>query len=47
VERFFAWARNRGARAAQVSAFAVNERAQRFYERHGFVPQSVSSRVTL
>jgi GNAT superfamily N-acetyltransferase len=47
VGRFFAWAREGGARQASVTAYAANHAAQRFYERHGFVPQSVTSRAVL
>ncbi len=41
VEAFFAWSRDRGAQRFQVSAYAANEPAIRFYRRHGFVPLSV------
>ena len=47
VEHFFAWARERGARHAIVTAYAANDAAQRFYARHGFAPQSVISRAAL
>lgn len=47
VAAFFDWARERGAVRASVTAYAANEGAQRFYARHGFVPASVTFRVTL
>jgi GNAT superfamily N-acetyltransferase len=47
VEAFFAWAREHGAREASVTAYAANDAAQRFYERHGFLPRSVISRAVL
>jgi GNAT superfamily N-acetyltransferase len=47
VRHFFAWAREHGARHASVSAYAANSGAQRFYERHGFTPLTVTSRVSL
>jgi GNAT superfamily N-acetyltransferase len=47
VEAFFAWAKERGAVRAGVTAYAANEGAQRFYARHGFVPASVTLRATL
>jgi GNAT superfamily N-acetyltransferase len=47
VQHFFAWARDRGAQEASVTAYAANDAAQRFYERHGFAPRSVTSRAVL
>jgi GNAT superfamily N-acetyltransferase len=47
VQHFFGWAREHGAQQASVTAFAANDTAQRFYARHGFVPQSVTSRTVL
>jgi len=47
VAAFFAWANERGAVRASVTAYAANEGAQRFYARHGFLPGSVTFRVTL
>jgi GNAT superfamily N-acetyltransferase len=47
VQHFLAWARQNGAQQASVTAYAANETAQRLYERHGFVPKSVTSRVAL
>lgn len=40
VERFTAWARERGATRAHVTAYAANEAAVRFYRRHGYAPLS-------
>jgi GNAT superfamily N-acetyltransferase len=47
IQRFFDWARDVGARQASVTAYAANDTALRLYARHGFVPQSVISRVVL
>jgi GNAT superfamily N-acetyltransferase len=47
VGQFFTWARERGAQQASVTAYAANDAALRFYTRHGFVPQSVTSRAAL
>ena len=47
IQHFFAWARERGARQASVTAYAANHAAQRFYERHGFAPASITSRAPL
>ena len=47
VQHFFGWAREHGAQQASVTAFAANDTAQRFYARHGVVPQSVTSRTVL
>jgi GNAT superfamily N-acetyltransferase len=47
MRHFFAWARDRGAQEASVTAYAANDTAQRFYERHGFTPRSVTSRAIL
>lgn len=41
TERFVEWARSNGAVQAIVDAYAANERAQRFYARHGFGAFSV------
>jgi len=38
VERFKAWAKDRGAVQLRVTAYAANEGAIRFYQRHGFAP---------
>jgi len=47
VRHFLAWARQHGAQHASVTAYAANDTARRLYERHGFMPQSVTSRATL
>jgi GNAT superfamily N-acetyltransferase len=47
VEAFFAWAKEHGAVRANVTAYAANERAQRFYARHGFGPDTVTLHTTL
>ena len=41
VNAFLAWAAERGAQRASVTAYAANEAAQRFYTRHGFAPKSI------
>jgi GNAT superfamily N-acetyltransferase len=41
VEDFMAWGRERGAARLQVSAYTANSAAIRFYQRFGFVPQSI------
>jgi GNAT superfamily N-acetyltransferase len=38
VERFVVWAREQGAAQMRVTAYAANESAARFYQRHGFKP---------
>jgi len=38
---FLAWAAEKGARRATVTAYAANDGAQRFYARHGFALKSV------
>jgi GNAT superfamily N-acetyltransferase len=40
VADFTAWARERGASRAHVTAYAANDGAVRFYQRHGFAPFS-------
>ena len=40
--RFVDWARDVGCVEAHVDAYAANEGAQRFYERHGFAARSIS-----
>jgi ribosomal protein S18 acetylase RimI-like enzyme len=47
VSHFVGWAQANDARRASVTAFAANEKAQRFYRRHGFTPMSVTSRKVL
>jgi GNAT superfamily N-acetyltransferase len=38
---FLAWAAEKGAQRATVTAYAANDGAQRFYARHGFAVKSV------
>jgi len=47
VEAFLAWARERGAPYAVVTAFAANPTAIKVYERHGFGPHTVTLRAPL
>ena len=47
VEEFLAWARERGAPYAVVTAFAANGSAQSLYERHGFGEHTVTLRREL
>ena len=42
AEAFISWARARGCAEVHVDSYVANEGAQRFYERHGFEPHSVS-----
>jgi GNAT superfamily N-acetyltransferase len=44
VERFLAWAREQGAEQAEVTAYAANAEAIRFYERGGFAPHTLTLR---
>ncbi len=41
VNGFLAWAADKGAQRASVTAYAANEGAQRFYARQGFALKSV------
>lgn len=47
VEAFGVWARDRGAARVQLSAYAGNASAVRFYQRHGYAPQSVALTLDL
>lgn len=47
VGEFAAWARERGASRLQVSAYAANDGAVRFYQRQGFVTLSTELAVNL
>ncbi|GIH77007.1 GNAT family N-acetyltransferase [Planobispora longispora] len=47
VDRFLAWAGEKGANRATVSAYAANSDAIRFYRAHGFVPMSLSLQADL
>ncbi|MBV1935849.1 GNAT family N-acetyltransferase [Streptomyces sp. BV286] len=42
VAAFLDWAREQGAGQAEVTAYAANEDAIRFYERHGFGPRTLT-----
>lgn len=42
TERFVSWARANGCVEAHVDSYVANETAQQFYERHGFISQSLS-----
>ncbi|MCX4744096.1 GNAT family N-acetyltransferase [Kitasatospora sp. NBC_01287] len=42
VAAFRDWAKRQGAARIAVTAYAANDGAIRFYERHGFTPNSVS-----
>jgi GNAT superfamily N-acetyltransferase len=41
MKAFLAWAAEKGAQRATVTAYAANDGAQRFYARHGFALKSV------
>ncbi|MGV9531953.1 N-acetyltransferase family protein [Streptomyces cellulosae] len=43
VERFLAWAKEREAGRAEVTAYTANERARRFYARHGFTDHTATA----
>jgi len=43
VEEFLAWARAKKAERAEVTAYYANERARRFYARHGFAAFTVTA----
>ncbi len=47
TKRFLEWGRANDCVQAVVSAYADNEGAQRFYRRHGFVGQSLTSVIDL
>lgn len=47
VDRFLAWAKESGAERAEVTAYVANERARRFYARHGFTDHSVTATRSL
>ncbi len=42
VTAFLAWAAEKGAQRATVTAYAANDGARRFYARHGFAVRSVT-----
>jgi GNAT superfamily N-acetyltransferase len=41
MDRFLAWAVDKGAQRASVTVYAANEGARRFYAHHGFAMKSV------
>jgi GNAT superfamily N-acetyltransferase len=45
VREFTDWARGHGAVEFTVSAYAANDGALRFYQRHGFAPHSITLRA--
>ncbi|MCX4434440.1 GNAT family N-acetyltransferase [Streptomyces mirabilis] len=47
VDEFRSWAKESGAGSAQVTAYASNAEAIRFYERNGFASQSVTLEAAL
>ncbi|MFD8217771.1 GNAT family N-acetyltransferase [Streptomyces sp. NPDC059697] len=47
VDEFRSWAKESGAGSAQMTAYASNAEAIRFYERNGFASQSVTLGATL
>ncbi|WP_369032737.1 GNAT family N-acetyltransferase [Streptomyces adonidis] len=47
VDAFVRWAGEQGAAHAEVTAYAANTDAIRFYERNGFAPQSLTLRLSL
>ena len=47
VERFKEWCRGEGVERISVTAFASNEGAVLFYQRHGFEPRDVTLEVPL
>ena len=42
ITAFLAWADEKGAQRAVVSAYAANDGARRFYARHGFIVRTVT-----
>ena len=47
VRAFIQWAREKGCVEAHVDSYALNEAAQRLYERHGFVVRSTARSLSL
>jgi len=47
VAHFMTWCKERNVDRIKVNAYAANEGAIRFYERHGFAPRSTSMEVGL
>ncbi|MBK8334594.1 MAG: GNAT family N-acetyltransferase [Acidimicrobiaceae bacterium] len=47
VRAFIAWATGKGCVEAHVDSYALNEPAQRLYERHGFLVRSTARALAL
>ncbi|MER6377776.1 GNAT family N-acetyltransferase [Streptomyces mirabilis] len=47
VEGFLVWAKEQEADRVDVTAYASNPEAIKFYERHGFAPKSVILEASL
>ena len=47
VQEFFNWSRDQGAERALVVVYATNERATEFYEKMGFVRESINLEADL
>jgi GNAT superfamily N-acetyltransferase len=47
VREFTAWAKQKEARFVEVTAYASNSEALRFYERNGFAARSVTLEAAL
>ncbi|WP_328663607.1 GNAT family N-acetyltransferase [Streptomyces sp. NBC_00328] len=45
--QFLAWAKDKGAELAEVTAYSINTEAIRFYERNGFASKSVTLETVL
>lgn len=47
IGQFMAWAKDKGAELAEVTAYSSNTEAVRFYERNGFASKSVTLEIVL
>ncbi|EFE72156.1 predicted protein [Streptomyces viridosporus ATCC 14672] len=47
IGEFTAWAKEKGAQLAEVTAYSSNTEAIRFYERNGFASKSVTLEIAL
>ncbi|MEV7862942.1 GNAT family N-acetyltransferase [Streptomyces hirsutus] len=47
IGEFTAWAKEKGAQLAEVTAYSSNAEAIRFYERNGFASKSVTLEIAL
>ncbi|MGV9248647.1 N-acetyltransferase family protein [Streptomyces sp. NPDC003710] len=47
IGQFMAWAKDKGAELAEVTAYSSNTEAVRFYERNGFASKSVTLEAVL